>query len=232
MDRLDLPAAQAERALHDIGRVHRWTGIGAVDRALRRHLGPGRQDLLDLGTGAGQVPALLARRTRRRGIDLWVVGVDRKLAHLLVGRRLATPQRRVVADAFALPFRDAAFDWSLSTLLFHHFEPSDNHRVLAQMRRVSRRGAIVVDLRRSALATALSRALLGLLRLGPVARHDGRLSLAQAWSLAEVRRLLAPEAVELERRWPFRFSLVLPPAADPGLPLDPEPPLDPGRKAD
>ncbi len=212
MDRPDLSAAEVERALLDIARVHRWLGIGAVRRSVLPRLAPGRQALLDLGTGGGHVPDRLAREARRRGVELAVVGVDRKLGHLVAGRRFGTRQGRVAADASALPFRDGAFDWSLSTLLLHHFEVGANRRVLAEMRRVSRRGAVVVDLRRSRLASALSRALLGLLHLGPVARHDGRLSVEQAWSLAEVRALVPPGGItELARRWPFRFSLVLEP---------------------
>lgn len=214
MDRADLPLAAVERALHDIGRVHRAIGIGALRRALLPRLGPGRHRVLDLGTGSGEVPALLARRAARRAIDLEVVGVDRKLSHLAAGRRLGFAQRRVVADAVALPFRDGSFAWSLSTLFFHHFGAEENRRVLAEMRRVSRRGAVVADLRRSPLATWISRGVLALLRPGPVASHDGRLSIEQAWSLAEVRELVPLQEVEeLARRWPFRFSLVLKPAA-------------------
>lgn len=210
MDRLDLPAAAAERGLLDIARVHRLTGIGAVARVLLPRLPPGRHTLLDLGTGAGHVPDRLARAARRRGVELRVVGVDRKLAHLVAGRRFGTRQARVVADAAALPLRDGAVDWSLSTLLFHHFAPDANRRIVAEMRRVAHRGAVVVDLRRSGFARVVSRLVLGLLRLGPVARHDGRVSADQAWSLEEVRRFAAgASGARVERRWPLRFALIL-----------------------
>ena len=57
------------------------------------------------------------------------------------------------------------------------------------------------------------RPLAALLRMGPVARYDGRLSLAQAWTPDEVSRLAAGlPVVELETRFPFRLSLVLEPA--------------------
>ncbi len=70
----------------------------------------------------------------------------------------------------------------------------------------------MVDLRRSRLAAALFRLLERLLAMGPVARYDGRLSLAQAWTPAEIDELCAGMPVrELKRRFPFRFSLVLDP---------------------
>lgn len=215
MDRDDLPLAETERALADIGRVHTVVGIRAIRRTLLPRLAGGRRIVLDLGTGNGALAARLAGVARRLGIELRTVGVDRKLAHLAIGRRQGFEQRRVVADAAALPFADGCLDAAFSTLLFHHFDGPTNRRILDEMRRVARGVAVVVDLRRSRLGSLLGRVVLFLLGLGPVARYDGRLSLDQAWRLDEVRRLLATgEVAEVRRRWPFRWSLVLEPQAD------------------
>jgi hypothetical protein len=139
-----------------------------------------------------------------------VVGVDRKLAHLLAGGARRPPQLRLVADARHLPLRDGAVDWSLSTLFFHHFDAAGNRRVVAEMRRVARRGAAIVDLRQSALARRLGPLLIAALGVGPITRHDGRVSLARAWPLPAVAALVEGQpVVELRRRFPFRFSLVL-----------------------
>ena len=210
MDRPDLPVADAERALADIERVHRFTGIGALRRACAGRLPERGGRLLDLGTGTGYVPA---RLTRRRAHAV-VVGIDRKLAHLLAGRRRGIPQLRVVADATALPFRPRSFDGALSTLFFHHFDEATNERIVREMRRVSRHCVVVVDLRRTRWGRLLARLVLTALRLGPVAAYDGRLSVDQAWTLDEVRALIdGADILELRRRWPFRFSLVVRPAA-------------------
>lgn len=222
MDDPELPAEAAERALSDLNRVNRWLlGILPVRRALlpRLRYGPTRQLLLDLGSGSGQVPAAIARAARRRKIVLRVVGVDRKIGHLIVGRRQGFPAMRVAASADRLPFRDRSFEWSLSTLFFHHFDAESNRRIVGEMRRVASRAAVIVDLRRSPLALALLRALLPLLRVGPVAFYDGKLSVAQAWTMSEVRGWLGGGPVEeLRRRFPFRFSLVLPARSDASAP--------------
>ena len=216
MDDPTLGLAETERALEDLDRVTRWSaGLLAVRRTLAPRLagGPQRQRLLDLGTGSGLIPEVLGAAAARAGLGLLVVGCDRKLSHLLYGRRRGRRQLRVVASADRLPFVDGAFDWSLSTLLLHHFDRTANLQVLAEMRRVARAGAVVVDLCRSRLARTLFRPLAVLLGMGPVALYDGLVSLEQAWSLAEVGRLAADlPVVELERRFPFRFSLVLEPA--------------------
>ena len=219
---LDQPLAydETERSLGELDRVNRWL-LG--DLPLRRTLLPllprARNPsapplLLDLGTGSGDVAAALVRAAARRGTPARVVGLDRKLSHLVIGRcsrRGGPPQLRVVGDAQALPFRDGAFAWSFSTLFFHHFDGEDNLRVLAEMRRVARGGAAVVDLRRSRLLWLLVVLLVPLLGAGRITRADGRLSARRAWTLREVAALVRGLPVaELRRRFPFRFSLILP----------------------
>ncbi|HEX9670219.1 MAG TPA: methyltransferase domain-containing protein, partial [Thermoanaerobaculia bacterium] len=148
-----LSPAERERSLGELDRVNRvFAGALPLLRTLLpRVAGGGPQRLLDLGTGSGRVAAALARAAAGRGALLRIVGLDRQLGHLLLGRRAGVPQLRVVAGATALPFRDGAFDWAFSTLFFHHFDDAGNRRVLAEMRRVARRGAAIVDLRRNRL---------------------------------------------------------------------------------
>lgn len=213
LDRPGLSYERVERALDGLSRVNRWLfGYPALPRTLLPRLaaGPRRQRLADLGTGSGEATARLARAAAGRGIELTVVGIDRKLAHLVVGRSAGHRQLRVVADAAALPLADGACDWTASSLFFHHFDAAGNRRVLAEMRRVARRGAAVVDLRRHRLAGWLARRLIPLLGVCPITRHDGAVSAARSWTLPALRRLTAGLPVaELRRRFPFRFSLVV-----------------------
>jgi ubiquinone/menaquinone biosynthesis C-methylase UbiE len=214
---LDHPALGYEetaRSLRELDRVNRCLlSAGPLVRTLLPLLARGDRPplLLDLGTGSGEVAQTVARAAARRGVPVRMVGVDRKLSHLVVGRRAGIAQLRVVADAQALPFRDGAFAWSCSTLFFHHFDAADNLAILAEMRRVARGGAAVIDLRRSLLLFLLVSLCVPLLGAGRVTRFDGRMSARRAWTLREVAELVHGLPVaELRRRFPFRFSLVLP----------------------
>jgi SAM-dependent methyltransferase len=213
LDRPGLTPEQTERALRGLARVNRLLlGYRPLVAAARPRLaaGPAAQRLVDLGTGAGDGAARVARAAARSGVRLTVIGIDRKLGHLVVGRRLGHRQLRVVADAAALPLRAGACNWSLSSLFFHHFDAAANLVVLDEMRRVARRGAIVVDLRPGRLPYGLARLLIPLVGGCPVTRHDGPASVARAWPLDAVRRLTAELPVaELRRRFPFRWSLVI-----------------------
>lgn len=213
MDGPSLALSDTEQALTDLDRVNKALfGYRASSRTLvpRISKGPRCQVLIDLGTGSGRVSCRIKQLALRQGVSLRVIGVDRKLSHLLYGRRSSTPQLRVVADAEVLPFRTTAADWSFSNLLFHHFAVDKNRRILTEMQRVARRGVVVVDLRRALWARGLIRVLFPLLRVGPVASYDGKLSTDQAWCLEEVRQITANMPVEeLRRRFPFRFTMVL-----------------------
>jgi ubiquinone/menaquinone biosynthesis C-methylase UbiE len=213
LDEPSLPFEEAERSLKDLGRINRLLlGALPLKRTLLPRLGRWTEPrrVLDLGTGTGEVAADVARAAARRGAPVKIVGLDSKLRHLVIGRRTGSDQLRVVADATALPFRDGAFEWSFSTLFFHHFEADANGRVLAEMRRVSRAGAAVVDLRPSRLAVRLLSLVFRLIGASEVTRHDGKVSFERSWSLADVARLTVGLPVrELRRRFPFRWSLVV-----------------------
>jgi SAM-dependent methyltransferase len=212
MDDPALPVADAERALADLARVHRWVGNHALWRQLLPLLrrGPARQRLLDVGAGNGVVALEARRRAARCGVALRVVGLDLKLTHLVIARGQSSALALVVGDALALPFRDGAVDVSISTYFHHHFDDDDGNRLLAEMRRVVSRAAVIVDIRRSRLGSLFGRAVLKLLRLGPVAGYDGPVSLDQGWTTAELRACLPQTTTYLlHRRWPFRWSLEL-----------------------
>ncbi len=213
MDDPRLPRADTDRALADLDRVHRWVGhralLSGFARVMRAGLGEGR--VLFVGSGSGAVARAVGRWLEGRGHTPRVIELDRKLLHLTY-RRAERRSRLVVADARRLPFRDGAIAFASSTLLQHHFDRREGARVLGEMRRVASRAVVVSDLRASRLGAWLGTLVLRLLRLGPVASYDGRLSLRQAWSEAEVRTAAGDEAVtSLERRFPFRWTAVLAP---------------------
>lgn len=117
--------------------------------------GPAR--VLDVGTGGGQIPAILARR--RPDWRIWAV--DRSRAMLIEGResttktaraaqRTARPYRLALgqAEARVLPFADGSIDLVVSNSLLHHL--ADPTPVLDEIARVAgmRAGVLIRDLRR------------------------------------------------------------------------------------
>ncbi len=91
----------------------------------------GATDVLDVGTGEGQL-ARVAHEAHR------VVGVDPSRAQLEVARRRGGDPRYVLGEAAGLPFSDAAFDAVLACLVFEHIDTVDE--AIAEVGRVLRPG--------------------------------------------------------------------------------------------
>jgi len=90
------------------------------------------RDVLDVGTGEGQVARLAAAGGRR------VIGVDPTAAQVAEARRRAGGPSYARAGAADLPFRDAGFDAVVACLVFEHIEAVD--AALAEVGRVLRPG--------------------------------------------------------------------------------------------
>ena len=203
---LDLPTLdriELHRNLREMAMLNRLPGgSNASRRAIESLLdGVERAVVVDVGTGSGDLPALLARHRGAR--HLQVLACDVRLEVLeYTARRLAGVRDVEVleADARRLPFTDESADVVHGSLLIHHFDPPDAIRVLGEMRRVARRGVVVNDLRRGRLAFALSAAtVLGLAR-ARYTRHDGVLSARRAYTLEELDELAASAGLRRVRR--------------------------------
>jgi hypothetical protein len=212
LDQPGLLASDRRRAIADLRRVNgvlfgrRPVIASALGELRNAH---GRQLLLDVAAGAGDVGAAIVRAARRRGIEVKIVALDRELAHLSLGRRWGEVETAVVASARELPFRDRSFDLALSSLLFHHLDRAGKASVAGEMLRVARRGALIVDLVKSRWAAAALRLLFPLLGIGRIAREDGLVSIARGWSVEQWRSFLGTAPAELRRRFPSRVAIVL-----------------------
>ena len=106
------PGAVAE-SLRNIARSNRWFGgSAAVLHGLSRVLAGAprgtRLTLLDLGTGAGDLPLAAARRAARKGIRLLPLGLERSRVAAALARASGIPC--AVACAGAPPFRPKSVD--------------------------------------------------------------------------------------------------------------------------
>lgn len=203
---------ELEGNLRDIAFANaRLGGSAPVVRALRR-VDAARLDVLDVGSGAADIPLALVRDASRRGVELSVTCLDRSEQMLALARRTAGDQRAVsfvCADGGALPFGDGAFDVVICTLALHHFEPAGARALLRELRRVARIVPVVCDLRRSALAFAATW-LWSRTSRNRLTRHDAPLSVRRAYTPAEALALARDagwRAPHVRREPFFRMTL-------------------------
>lgn len=155
--------------------------------------------VLDVGTGAGDLPVAFARR----GWQTVALDADPAVTALAREWTADEPAIRIVdGSATALPLPDSSVDVAHASLLAHHLDPAVAVRAFAEMGRVARRGIVVNDLRRGVvplLAVGVAVAALGRCR---TTRHDGLLSVRRAYTPSELDALIAAAGLRVVHRSP------------------------------
>lgn len=212
MDRPDVDPGQLSTALRYIQAVNRWAGgVHALLGRLRAWSGhwpdsarggpaPRPITLLDIATGAADLPIAARRWALARGFDLRVLGVDIHPTTLRLAQDKLDAQphsvrsgvRLLHCDALAVghTFGPASFDYAHAGLFLHHLSDLDAMNALRQMDRVARHGVVWNDLLRSPLAMA--GAWITTLGAPHIVRHDARASVRAGFTRAE--------AIETARR--------------------------------
>ncbi|MGH7585373.1 MAG: methyltransferase domain-containing protein [Gemmatimonadales bacterium] len=211
---LDDPRAdptQVAESLRNIVRSNRWFGgrsalRWALGRVLRP-VAPGAElSLLDLGTGAGDLPRDLAVVARRHSVALRPVGLELNATAARIAAVAGVPT--ILGSAIALPVRDRSVDIVTISQLLHHLDEDRAVELLRAATRVARRAVIVADLERSGLACAAFRVGALALRFDPGTRADGITSIARGFSPAELVALCHEAGIHaVVHRRPF-FRLV------------------------
>lgn len=192
LDDLAYDARTARRSMRDVALANRLFGgtsaaLAELDAVLRE-AGGAILSLVDVGTGAGDIPAAARAVAARRGITLRTVGVDGSETVAGAARSAALPMVR--ADALRLPFADRSVDVVLCSQLLHHFEPPEAGALLRELDRVARSRVVVSDLRRHWLAAVGIWVASFPLRFHPVSRHDGFVSVLRGFTRRELAALV------------------------------------------
>ena len=170
--------------------------------------------ILDLGTGAADVPRVVAHWARTRGVKTEITAVDGNPEILQVARENTAgwPEIRVEeADLLALPYRSASFDIVLCALTLHHFGEADVVAILRRIHDIARGGYIINDLRRNQVAIRLGQLMARTLITNPLARFDAPASCERAFTIGELRALAARAGMTdfaIHRHRFFRMVLV------------------------
>jgi 2-polyprenyl-3-methyl-5-hydroxy-6-metoxy-1,4-benzoquinol methylase len=217
MDQAGLAVEDHQQALRGLTRIN-WISRSAeiLWQPIRRlaEEKPGQpQRVLDLGTGAGDVPIRLEKRARQAGLPITFAGADISPTALDFARERALACGAQVDfflfDALHMPL-PTDYDIITCSLFLHHLEAEQAADLLRRMAQAARSMILINDLIRSRLGYLLAYVGTRTLSTSYVVREDGMKSVRAAFTMAEARQLA--EQAELKDakvswHWPCRFLL-------------------------
>ena len=144
--------------------------------------------ILDIATGSADIPRAIQMWAMANDYQVDVTGIDLQPAIIAMARAISPPGvKLVVGNALQLPFADGSFDYVMTNMFLHHLDEEMVVSVFKEMDRVASRGILAADLVRA------RGAYLGIVALtfiaNPMVRHDGRISVRQAFNRDEMLQL-------------------------------------------
>jgi ubiquinone/menaquinone biosynthesis C-methylase UbiE len=200
-------------ALRSINFVNRLFGGNRMHTRLlvevaRRASTPGLQ-ILEVASGQAAVLQHAALRLINISPQLQITLLDRSPLHLPSPQQWSSrlPQpRKIIADALAVPLPDNSVDIVSCCLFLHHLPEPEAAQFLAESLRLARVAVVINDLERTRLHFWLAR-LFSLADPSPLSRHDGPVSVRQAYTRSELDRLLQQTGHRYGIRRGFLFRL-------------------------
>jgi 2-polyprenyl-3-methyl-5-hydroxy-6-metoxy-1,4-benzoquinol methylase len=196
MDRGSVDRAALREELQALERCNRLLGgHDLVLRYIRRFMRLDRRaslSILDMGTGAADIPRAIARWARQRQLPVVITAVDGNSEVLRLAGEWCHDRLEIrfeQHDLRALPYPADSFDLVLCSTALHHFELADAITVLRSMHKIARRGYVVSDLCRNWLSIGATEFFVRALRCGPVVRHDAVQSFRAAFTVRELRAM-------------------------------------------
>jgi SAM-dependent methyltransferase len=216
MDQPGLDRQRHFQALRGLERINYWSRTastlwGPLTALARDHDGEPLR-VLDVATGAGDLPLRWWRLARRLGVRLHLDGCDVSPDAVAFARQRAAEQeaavRFFVCDALhgALPM---GYDAVVSSLFLHHLEEGEVVDLLGRMAAAGRL-VLVNDLVRSHAGWWLAYLATRLLSRSDVVHTDGVRSVEGAFTRDEMRSLAERAGlaeIRIVRRWPCRMLL-------------------------
>ena len=168
--------------------------------------------LLDVGTGSGDIPGVIARWARQRRLRARITAIDREAVSVeeAVGQTRAFSEISLLCgDGAAPPFSAASFDFVLASQMLHHLPDDEIVAMLRNWARLARRAIIISDLVRHPLPyygiSLISKAF----TRNAMTLRDAPLSVRRALTLTEWARLLRRADVgSFHVQWMFPFRVL------------------------
>ncbi|CAN5625767.1 hypothetical protein BH23CHL5_BH23CHL5_18010 [soil metagenome] len=204
---LDAPIVNRQELIHNFRDIQRVNWLFGGTSAVLRYIEPMITDhppsttlrVIDLATGAADIPLAIAEWAEQKGRVLEITATD-LTSDVLAIAEANTAHRNEIrcfrCDARAVPFSDGSFDIALCSLALHHFQPDDAVTVIKEMKRLANIGFLINDLRRSRLGYWATWTASRVSTRSHLTRNDAPLSIRRAYTVDELRALLSQAGID------------------------------------
>jgi 2-polyprenyl-3-methyl-5-hydroxy-6-metoxy-1,4-benzoquinol methylase len=210
MDRPQPVSPELIADLENLRALNRYFGSYRLVRHFLQHwLRPNEQRrILDLATGSGDIPRLIASCARDLGAVVTIDAVDFQASTIAIAIEQSIKYPEIsfhCADIHSFGV-EQTYDIVLCSLALHHFSEEDAIRLLRHARKLSHNKVLVADLRRSWPAKIGILGLTTLFFRAPMTRNDARVSIERAFSFRELAQLATAAGWRNFGHRRFRFA--------------------------
>jgi len=195
--------------LRDLARVNRWLGGAALSRnAIAPFaVASSAPTVLDVGTGAGDIPRFLAARVK---VIVTTIDIRPEIVSSATANLRGSAVNVRVGRLDEEP--DRSHDVVHASMVLHHIEPGEAGDFLREAARVAREAVVINDLDRGWRWFLGAWLLARIATRNPYTRHDGPLSVRRAYTADEVvamaRRAGLRPVARYHSRPGYRYALV------------------------
>ncbi len=193
MDRPQPITTELISDLRNLRALNRYFGsYRLVRHFLQRWIQPNDNlRIVDLATGSGDIPRIVAKHARKVGATVAVDAVDFQTSTIEIARQLSEgfPEIRFHCADIHQFGESHSYDIVLFSLALHHFGAEEAVSLLRRCRELSRGQVLVADLRRSWFAKISVDLLTTFVFREAMTRNDARVSVARSFSFRELDEL-------------------------------------------
>jgi len=219
MDDLEMEGDLLSRSLAKLDWINKWLGgnnvtLKGLDELIRDHPKDKTLQIVDIGSGSGDMLRLVTDRLRKQGRKVEILGMDANEFTVNYARRESADYPEISYQTeyvSAATFDNLEYDILLGTLFLHHLKDDDIIDVMKIGTEKAKLGVIVNDLNRSQIAYFLFY-LLTLFIPNPMIRQDGLTSILRGFKrkdLEKYSKALEVRKYTIKWKWAWRYQWIL-----------------------
>ena len=164
-------------------------------------------NILDVGAGASDI--LLGIKRKYKKINIFCLDKNQRSCEYL--KKHSNDIKVICGDVKDLPF-NTSFDIIHASLFLHHFNEDDLTKIIISLLKISSKGMVINDLRRSVFAWIGIKLLTFLFSKSKEVKNDGPLSVRRGFikkDWTDILNKIVATRYEIKRRWAFRWLIVI-----------------------